>query len=105
MGDVLLLQGESKQILELQSENTFDVLGKLDPTRYNRRQAWLVVAIFAGCILAGSLILIPILIAMILGSLLKFVTRSISPYNAYRQMEWKALILIGYILSLGTTMQ
>ena len=100
-----MLQGESKQILELQSENIFDVLGKMDPTRYNRRQAWLVVAIFAGCILAGSLILIPIHIAMILGALLVFVTRSISPDDAYRQVEWKALILIGCMLSLGTAMQ
>lgn len=105
MGDVLLLQGESKQILELQSVNTFDVLGKVDPKHYNRRQAWLVVAIFAGCILAGSLKLIPIHIAMILGALLVFVTRSISTDEAYRQVDWKVLILIGCMLSLGTAMQ
>jgi di/tricarboxylate transporter len=42
---------------------------------------------------------------MLLGALLVFVTRCISPDDAYRQVEWKVLILIGCMLSLGTAMQ
>lgn len=105
LGDVLLLQGNPKQILDLQSENTFDVLGKVDSKRINLRQAWIVVAIFTTALILGSLNVIPLSIAMLLGALMVFVTRSISPDNAYRQVEWKVIILIGSMLSLGTAMQ
>jgi di/tricarboxylate transporter len=105
LGDVLLLQGDAKQILGLQSENTFDVLGKVDTMRYNRRQAGSVIAIFIGCIVIGSLKLIPLPTAMLVGAFLVFVARCISPDDAYRQVDWKVLILIGCMLSLGTAMQ
>jgi uncharacterized protein with PhoU and TrkA domain len=48
MGDVLLVQGKSKQIAGLQAENTFDVLGMVDAQRFNRRQAMTVIAILQG---------------------------------------------------------
>ena len=32
-------------------------------------------------------------------------TRCLSPDEAYRQVEWKALILIGSLLSLGVAME
>ena len=105
LGDVLLLQGNSRQIAELQSENTFDVLGKVDSRRINRRQAWTVVTIFTASLVLGSFKVIPIAAAMLLGAFLVFVTRSISPNEAYRQVEWKVIILIACMLSLGTAMQ
>lgn len=105
LGDVLLVQGSSKQIARLQAENTFDVLGMVDTRRFNRRQAWTVLAIFTGALVLGALKLIALPVAMLLGALLVFVTRCISPNDAYRQVEWKVIILIGCMLSLGTAMQ
>ncbi len=105
LGDVLLVQGNSKQIVGLQADNTFDVLGMVDAQRFNRRRAWTVIAIFTGSLVLGSLKLIPLPVAMLLGALLVFVTRCISPDDAYRKVEWKVLILIGCMLSLGTAMQ
>ncbi len=105
MGDVLLVQGDQKQIAALQAENTFDVLGVVEAQRFNRRQAWTVMGIFVGALLLGSLKLIPLPAAMLLGALLVFVTRCITPDEAYRQVEWKVLILIGSMLALGVAMQ
>ncbi len=105
LGDVLLVQGNPKQIAGLQAENAFDVLGMVKAQRFDRRRAWTVGAIFAGALLLGSVKLIPLPVAMLLGALLVFVTRCISPDDAYRQVEWKVLILIGSMLSLGTAMQ
>ena len=105
LGDVLLLQGNPKQIAELQTENTFDVLGVVDTKRFNRRHALTVITIFAGALILGSLKIIPLPIAMMLGTFLVFITRCISPEDAYRQVEWKVLILIGCMLTLGTAMQ
>ena len=105
LGDVLLVQGNQKQIAALQAENAFDVLGVMNAQRFNRRQAWIVMGIFAGALLLGSLKLVPLPAAMLLGALLVFVTGCITPDDAYHQVDWKVLILIGSMLGLGVAMQ
>lgn len=105
MGDVLLVQGNPKQVAALQAENAFDVLGLVEAQRFNRRQAVMVLGIFAGALLLGALKLVPLPAAMLLGALLVFVTRCITPEEAYRQVDWKVLILIGSMLGLGVAMQ
>ncbi len=105
LGDVLLVQGNQKQIASLQSVNAFDVLGVIAVQRLNRKRAWTVVGIFAGALLLGSLKIVALPVAMLLGALLVFVTRCITPDDAYRQVDWKVLILIGSMLTLGASMQ
>lgn len=105
MGDVLLVQGDPIKIASLRADNAFDVLGVVEMQRFNRRQAWIVGGIFVGMLLLGSLEIIPLPAAMLLGALLVFLIRSITPEEAYRQVEWKALILIGCMLALGAAMQ
>ena len=105
MGDVLLVQGNQKQIAALQDENAFDVLGVVESQRFNRKQAGTVTGIFAIALLLATFNLTPMPVAMLLGALLVFLTRCISPEEAYRQVEWKVLILIGCMLALGVAMQ
>jgi di/tricarboxylate transporter len=105
LGDVLLVQGKQNQIAALQAENAFDVLGIMDAQRFNPRQALLVSVIFVGALLLGSLKVMPLPAAMLFGALLVFVTRCITPDDAYRQVDWKVLILIGSMLGLGVAMQ
>ncbi len=105
LGDVLLVQGTPEQIAALQNENAFDVLGVMDAQRFNRRRALTVMVIFAGALLLGTFQIVPLPAAMLLGALLVFVTRTISPEVAYRQVDWKILILIGSMLGLGVAME
>jgi di/tricarboxylate transporter len=105
MGDVLLVQGNQKEIAALQVENAFDVLGLVESQRINRRNALIVGAIFASMLLLGTFKLIPLPLAMLLGALLVFLTRCITPEEAYRRVEWKVIILIGCMLTLGVAMQ
>ena len=105
LGDVLLVQGKQNQIAALQSENAFDVLGVMNAQRFNHTQAFTVMGIFAGTLVLGSLKILPLPAAMLLGALLVFVTRCITPDDAYRQVDWKVLILIGSMLGLGVAMQ
>ncbi len=105
LGDVLLVQGTPEQIAALQTENAFDVLGVMDAQRFNRQRAVTVMVIFAGALLLGTFQIVPLPAAMLLGALLVFVTRTISPDDAYRQVDWKILILIGSMLGLGVAMQ
>jgi di/tricarboxylate transporter len=44
-------------------------------------------------------------VAAIGGAFLMLASRCISPEEAYRQVEWKVLILIGSLLSLGAAME
>lgn len=105
MGDVLLVQGSQKQIAALRAEEIFDVLGTFEAQRVNRQQALTVLGIFGGALFLGATNLTPLPVAMLLGALAVFLTRSITPEEAYRQIEWKVLILIGCMLSLGVAMQ
>ena len=105
LGDVLLVQGAPEQIAALQTDDAFDVLGVKDAQRFNRQRAWTVIAIFVGALLLGTFQLVPLPAAMLLGALMVFVTRIITPDDAYRQIDWKVLILIGCMLGLGVAMQ
>ncbi len=105
LGDVLLVQGNHNQIKALQAENAFDVLGVLEVQRFNKKQAITVVTIFAGAFILGSLNILALPVAMLLGAMLVFITRTITPDEAYRQVDWKVLILIGCMLALGVSMQ
>jgi len=44
-------------------------------------------------------------VAVLVGVLVVFVTRTLSPEEAYRQVEWRAVILIGSMLGLGAAME
>jgi di/tricarboxylate transporter len=105
LGDVLLVQGTPNQIAALQTDNAFDVLGVMDAQRFNRGQALTVIGIFAGAFLLGAMKIVSLPVAMLLGAFLVFVTRCITPDEAYRQVDWKVLILIGSMLGLGVAMQ
>jgi di/tricarboxylate transporter len=64
----------------------------------------LAIAIFAGVLLATTFEILSLPVAALLGALLCFLTRCITPEDAYREVEWKALILIGSLLALGLAM-
>ncbi|RPI86242.1 MAG: SLC13 family permease [Chloroflexi bacterium] len=105
MGDVLLVQGPVSRINILQEDKIFEVMGVIEDKRPNVRRAPLAIAIFAGVLLLATFNVISLAVAVLLGALLSFLTRCITPEEAYRDVEWKALILIGSMLGLGTAMQ
>jgi di/tricarboxylate transporter len=43
--------------------------------------------------------------AMLLGALAAFLTGCITPEEAYREVEWKAIIIVGCMLALGAAME
>ena len=105
LGDVLLVQGDDEDIAALQEDRAFDVLGLLEPPRFDRGRAWLVLGIFVGVLTLGVADVLPLAAAMLLGALLVFVTGVITPDDAYRQVDWRVLVLIGSMLGLGVAMQ
>lgn len=105
MGDVLLVQGRSNELSALERNNTFRIMGTLDHRLPNMRRAGVATAIFAGSLLIASLGWLPVTVSLLVGVVLVFLTRCITPEEAYRDVEWKALILITGMLAFGTAME
>jgi di/tricarboxylate transporter len=104
MGDVLLLQGSSEALKGLERGNLFNIFGNVPTERLNYGRAPLAAAIFALAIAAATFKLAALPVAMLGGAVLMLLTRCLSPEEAYSQVEWKAVILIGALLSLGAAM-
>jgi di/tricarboxylate transporter len=104
MGDVLLIQGDPRQIAAMEGR-LFRVLGAVETNSTNTRMAPVAIAIFLGALAAATFNLMSLPVSMLLGALLVFLTRCITPEEAYREVEWKILILIGSMLALGVAME
>jgi len=107
LGDVLLLQGRRERITALDGERSLHILGPLgsmEEVRPRRQRAPLAVSIFIGAILLAAFNVTSLPVAVMLGALLVFATGCITPEEAYGAVEWKAIILIGSMLTLGAAM-
>jgi di/tricarboxylate transporter len=105
VGDILLVQGSRTNIALSTESNLFRVLGAVEGSRPNRQRARRTIVIFLGALVLATFNIVPLPVAVLLGALLAFITRCITPEEAYRDIEWKALILIGSMLALGAAMQ
>ncbi|MCJ7550040.1 MAG: SLC13 family permease, partial [Anaerolineae bacterium] len=103
-GDQLLLQGPRTNIRALNPDD-FHIIGEVPHTRLNRKRAPISIAVFVIALALAALKLVSLPIAVTLGTLAVFLTRCITPDEAYRQVEWQALIVIGCMLALGAAMQ
>jgi di/tricarboxylate transporter len=105
LGDVLLVQGPNPAIALAEQEGVFSVLAAVERARPDYRRAPVAVLIFVLVLALATAKLVGLAVAVMLGVLLVFITRCISPEEAYREVEWKALILIGCMLALGRAME
>lgn len=105
MGDVLLLQGSNDALKALERGNLFNIFGGIESGRLDVARAPLAAAIFVLAIIAATFKFASLPVAMMSGAFLMMATRCITPEEAYRQVEWKALILIGALLALGVAME
>jgi di/tricarboxylate transporter len=89
----------------LEDDGAFRILGAVEENRLDRRKALLAVGIFVGALTLGVLKVVSLPIAVLLGAFCAFVSKCISPEDAYREVEWRAIILIACMLSVGVTME
>jgi len=108
LGDVVLLQGEPRDLARLERENVLRILGPvatLEEALPRHKHSTIALGIFVLVLGLASAKLITMPVAMMLGAFLVFVTRCITPEEAYDRVEWKAILLIGSMLSLGVAME
>ena len=105
VGDQLLLQGNPETIQSLGRNINFRVVsGEMDVMPETRKTS-LALAIFGGVILLVSFNVLSLPVGVMLGALAVFITRCITPEEAYRQVNWSAWLLIACMLSLGRAME
>jgi len=108
VGDVLLIQCERTNLATLsalEEENIFHVLNAVHEEQYQRKRAPIAIAIFVGALVLAATEVVPLSVAALIGTLAVFLTGCISVEEAYRKVEWRALVLIGSMLALGTAME
>ena len=105
MGDVLLLQGRQEHLLALQESNAFRVLGVVEASCRGGAEPASRSRCLPAALALGASGVVSLAVAALLGALLAFVTRCITPEEAYRRVEWRALILIACMLGLGAALQ
>ena len=105
LGDVLLLQGRPQDVQELERGNLFNIFGGVSAERLRTSHAALAISIFAAVLIAITFNLVAMPVAALGGAFLMLLTGCIAPEEAYRRVEWKVLILIGALLSLGAAME
>jgi di/tricarboxylate transporter len=105
VGDILLVQGARDKIRAINEAAAFRVLGRIERRHVSRQQRTIAIAIFGTALLLTTFNIVPLAVAMLGGAVLVFVTRCITPEEAYQQVQWKILILIGCMLGVGTAME
>ena len=108
LGDVLLLQGSPENLNRLQESGIVRIVGTseaMEDVRPRMGRAPLAIAIFLAVLALVTARVLSLPLAVMLGALLVFVTRCITPEEAYARVEWKAIILIGSLLGLGAAME
>lgn len=104
VGDVMLIQGSKHRLSLLQHERAFSILGAVEEKRPDRARAWRTGIIFVAALTLATFNVLPLAVATLLGAFSVFITRCITPSDAYREVEWRAVILIGCMLGLGEAM-
>jgi di/tricarboxylate transporter len=105
MGDVLLVQGSHPSLAALEKNNSFRILGTVNDRSPNLKRARVALIIFAVAIGLAAFNILSLPVAVLTGAFLAFLTGCITPQEAYNDVEWRALILIGCMLAFGVAME
>jgi di/tricarboxylate transporter len=103
--DTLLVFGPRARVEALYSTEDFVALGERDVKLHLSRRWWLSAATMGAVVVLAAVGVMPILKAALLGAVVLLATRSITPQQCYRAIDWKVIFLLATILPLGTAMQ
>lgn len=104
-GDVLLLQGPEEALGQLRGGKDLRVLMEVDQTAMTPREGLLTLGAMTLAVSAGALGLVPFSVAILLAVLAVVLSGGITMEQAYRSIDWRLLILIGGMTSLGVAME
>ncbi|MEA3288416.1 MAG: SLC13 family permease [Candidatus Marinimicrobia bacterium] len=103
-GDALMVYGMREDLVRLQQEDDYLVISGLDQPIYKKEKVLIAAGIELGVLLTVAMGWLPIFIAALAGAVMMVLTRCLSMDEAYEAIEWRAIMLIAGMLSLGIAM-
>ena len=104
-GDALMVYGLREDLGMLQREDDYLVISGMDQPIYKKDKVMIAAGIELAVLLTVAVGWLPIFIAALAGAVLMVLTRCLSMDEAYEAIEWKAIMLIAGMLSLGIAME
>jgi di/tricarboxylate transporter len=104
-GDILLVQASGPAIRQLHGRRSLMLLGAVAIPARRRHKMRVAVAIMAGVVVLPALGVTTIVLSALLGTVAMLLTGCLTPDEAYEDMDWSVLVLLGSILPLGIAMQ
>ncbi|MDP1026908.1 SLC13 family permease [Sphingomonas sp. KR1UV-12] len=104
-GDVVVLQGVLDTMPEKLRELGCLPLAERDLRLGSKRATWLPISILGGAMLLTALGWVPVAVAFFAAAGLVMVTGSISPREAYDNVEWPILIMLGALIPVSDSLR
>lgn len=104
-GDLLLVRGLPRDLLRIHEGRDFALLGAVERPVLRRQKLWIAVGILAAVVGFAAVGVMPILLSAVLGVIAMFLTGCVTPEEAYQEVDWMVLVLLGSIIPLGIAMQ
>ena len=104
-GDVLLVQASNEQLLQLHEDGDFALLGAVQVPEKRRRKMLIAVAIIVAVVSLSAFEILPTVTAALLGAIAMFLTACVTPDEAYEQVDWMVIVMLGSLIPLGIAMQ
>jgi di/tricarboxylate transporter len=104
-GDILLVQASPEQLQRLHRSRDLALLGDVDPPPRRYRKLKYSVPIVVGVVALAALGITTILVSALVGVIAMFITGCLAPDEAYQEIDWMVIILLGSLIPLGIAMQ
>ncbi len=104
-GDALLVYGKRDKIRLLAGEPDFLVLAEENREEFLENKAPYSTAIIVGMLIAVAFFDLPIYLGALTAATMMILTGCLTAQEAYRVIEWRVIVLIVGMLSLGVAMQ
>jgi len=104
-GDVVVLQGVLDTMPDKLRELGCLPLAERDLRLGSKRATWLPISILAGAMLLTALGWVPVAVAFFAAAGLVMATGAISPREAYDNVEWPILIMLGALIPVSDTLR
>jgi di/tricarboxylate transporter len=104
-GDILLVQGTPRQLRDIHRTGQLAVLGPVDLPAKRIRKIKFSVSIIIAVVALAAFGVTTILVSAILGVIAMFLTGCLKPDEAYREIDWMVIVLLGSLIPLGIAMQ
>ncbi|HSJ07783.1 MAG TPA: SLC13 family permease [Longimicrobiales bacterium] len=104
-GDILLVSGTASELRRLHQTGDLALLGTVAVPAKRRRKLKYSVPIILGVVLLAAFEVMPILVSALLGVAAMFISGCITPDEAYEEIDWMVIVLLGAIIPLGLAMQ